>query len=61
LRNPENDGRQHDGNILRDIGVSIIEKLFREGGDDVFENQQGLDALELRRQGTKGITYDTSD
>jgi hypothetical protein len=42
LSDPENDGRKHEGDTLRNVGVAIVRKLLRVSVQDVFEDKDSL-------------------
>ena len=44
LRYPEDDGREHKGYVLRDVGVAVVGILLGVGGDYIFQDQDGLHA-----------------
>lgn len=42
LSDPENDGRKHEGDTLRNVGVAIVRKLLRVSVQDIFEDKDSL-------------------
>lgn len=51
LRDPEDDGGKHEGDVLRYVRVSVVCVLFGVVVEDVFEDQNGLniDNAAIRR------------
>ena len=42
LGDPKNDGGEHEGDVLRDVGVAIVGILLGVVIEDVLEDEDGL-------------------
>ena len=42
LRDPEDDGGEHEGDVLGDVGIAVIGVLLRVVVQDVFEHKDSL-------------------
>ena len=42
LRDPKDDGGQHEGDVLGDVGVAVVGELFGVVMEDVLQDEDGL-------------------